>query len=127
MTEPTNSLRAHWAALCLRRFMELTGCDLDDALGDLLANLMHWTGQNDLDFDIALDRARLHYETELMEESIADSPEDVAGELYCALSGILELISSLGGVNSVVDDEILGSAQVGRARAALNTAERLAS
>jgi hypothetical protein len=127
MTELTNSLRAHWAALCLRRFMELTGCDLEDALGDLLANLMHWSKQNDFDFDIALDRGRFHFEAELVEEGEADSPEDIAGELYEALAGVLTLLSGLSDVNCVVDEEILKSPEIGRARVTISKAERASS
>jgi hypothetical protein len=44
--------------------MKETGTDQEAALGDLLADLMHWTDRNGQDFDAALDRARGHYEAE---------------------------------------------------------------
>ncbi|MBI1347071.1 hypothetical protein GC163_12365 [bacterium] len=59
-----NSSRADWAAVALRAFMERTGADQEDALGDLLGDLMHWADRNNFDFDMALDRARWHYEAE---------------------------------------------------------------
>jgi len=127
MTELTNSLRAHWAALCIRRFMELTKCGLEDSLGDLLANLMHWSQHNNFDFDAALDRARFHYEAELVAEGAANFPEDVAGDLHDALSGVMKLISGLSGVNSVVDEEILKSPEVSRALVVIDKAARAAS
>jgi hypothetical protein len=62
--EHMNDDRAAWAAAALTTFMQCTGTDLEDALGDLLANLMHWSDRNNYDFDAALDRARAHYEAE---------------------------------------------------------------
>ena len=38
--------------------MHETGTDLEDSLGDLLCDLMHWSDRNQFDFDLALDRAR---------------------------------------------------------------------
>jgi hypothetical protein len=62
--EHMNDDRAAWAASALTAFMRCTGTDLEDALGDLLANLMHWCDRNNYDFDAALDRARAHYNAE---------------------------------------------------------------
>lgn len=59
--EGMNDRRAEWAAAALRAFMEATGTDEEDALGDLLADLMHWADRNNFDFESALDRARSHY------------------------------------------------------------------
>jgi hypothetical protein len=42
----------------------VTGTDEEDALGDLLADLMHWADRRNFDFGLALDRARWHYEEE---------------------------------------------------------------
>src|SRR5438105_1714995 len=36
-----NDDRALWAETALQSFMDCTGCDQEDALGDLLADLMH--------------------------------------------------------------------------------------
>jgi len=44
--------------------MARTGTDLEDSLGDLLCDLMHWADRNDSDFDTALDGARANYTEE---------------------------------------------------------------
>jgi hypothetical protein len=56
--------RAEWAAVALDAFAAETGADEEDALGDLLADLMHWCDRHGYDFELALDRARGHYEAE---------------------------------------------------------------
>jgi hypothetical protein len=61
-----NDRRAAWAAVALRAFRLVTGTDDEDALGDLLCDLMHWSDRNDYDFEAALSRARWHYEAETM-------------------------------------------------------------
>jgi hypothetical protein len=62
--ENTNDDRAEWAAVALDALQRLTGTDDEDALGDLLCNLMHWCDRNECGFNAALSRARLHYEAE---------------------------------------------------------------
>ena len=52
----------------LDKFIEVTATDEEDALGDLLLDLMHWSDRNNYDFDAALDRARFHYEAETTPE-----------------------------------------------------------
>ena len=59
-----NADRAEWAAAALRHFQCTTGTDYEDAPGDLLCDLMHWCDRNNFDFELALDRARGHYEAE---------------------------------------------------------------
>ena len=54
--------------LFVQTFMEITGCDIEDAMADLLANMIHWADRNDQDFDLELSRARSHYYEELLEE-----------------------------------------------------------
>ena len=61
-----NDARADWAGAALSAFMQETGTDEEDALGDLLADLMHWADRNGYEFDAALDRARGHYEAEII-------------------------------------------------------------
>lgn len=56
--------RAEWAAAALRHFQCTTGTDYEDALGDLLCDLMHWSDRDNFDFEAALARARMHYEAE---------------------------------------------------------------
>lgn len=62
--EGMNDKRAAWAGASLRTFIDQTGADEEDALGDLLGDLMHWSDRYNYDFDAALDRARFHYEAE---------------------------------------------------------------
>jgi hypothetical protein len=66
-SEPTNFDRAAWAAEALATFRRRTGTDYEDALGDLLCDLMHWADEHELDFDSALSRARDHHHAEVQE------------------------------------------------------------
>jgi hypothetical protein len=56
-----NNDRALWADHALRAFMAETGTDYEDALCDLLCDLMHLSDRAPFDFDAALVRARDHY------------------------------------------------------------------
>lgn len=60
----TNHRRARWAKTALQEFMAQTGVDYEDALGDLLADLMHLSDREPFDFEAALDRARGQYAAE---------------------------------------------------------------
>jgi hypothetical protein len=80
MSDITNSRRAHWAGLCLQQFMDLTRSDLEDALCDLLADMMHWAKQNNFDFCQELERAAWHFEEELLEEGNDASADNAGGE-----------------------------------------------
>jgi hypothetical protein len=63
-----NADRAVWAEYALVAFESQTGCDRESSLGDLLGDLMHWCDRNGQDFNVALERARGHYEAETAEE-----------------------------------------------------------
>lgn len=67
--ENMNDERARWAASALRAFRRATGADAEEALSDLLSDLMHWSDRNVFDFEAALDRARMHYEAETASEA----------------------------------------------------------
>ena len=69
--ESMNNDRAEWAATALRQFQSATGSDFEDALADLLGDLMHWADRNAVIFDDELSRARMHYEA----ETAAEDPE----------------------------------------------------
>ena len=56
-----NDKRAETAQACLDLFMKQTGCDPENALADLLANLAHWCDRNDTEFEDELRRAAMHY------------------------------------------------------------------
>jgi hypothetical protein len=62
--ENMNDQRAAWAAAALQAFRYITGTDEEDALGDLLCDLMHWCDRSGHDFNAALSRAGAHYEAE---------------------------------------------------------------
>jgi hypothetical protein len=68
--EGMNDDRSSWADASLRAFRKATRCDREDALGDLLADLIHWSDRNQSDFDAALVRARMHYEAETSGEEV---------------------------------------------------------
>jgi hypothetical protein len=65
-----NDSRGGWAGAALSTFMKETGTDQEDAITDLLADLMHWADRNGCDFHAALERARLHYEAETAGERL---------------------------------------------------------
>jgi len=67
MTSPTNLQRAVWAEAAINVFREQTGCDHEESLGDLLCDLRHWAGFVGLDFEIALERAQIHFELEVQQ------------------------------------------------------------
>lgn len=56
-----NHDRAAWAKVALDAFMRETGTDLEDALCDLLCDLMHLSNRVPFDFEAALQHARNHY------------------------------------------------------------------
>ena len=62
--ERMNDQRAERAAAALQIFQTVTGTDPEDALCDLLADLMHWCDRNGCAFSNELRRARFHYEEE---------------------------------------------------------------
>lgn len=62
--EGMNHRRSAWAGRAIAAFREATGTDEADALADLLGDLMHWCDRKDFDFDLALDRAKWHYDAE---------------------------------------------------------------
>ena len=62
--EQRNDTRAHWADAALLMFQDWTGSDAEDAVSDLLADLMHWCDRHGVDFDTELRRAQGHYEAE---------------------------------------------------------------
>jgi hypothetical protein len=76
--ENMNADRAEWAAAALRYFQCATGADYDDALGDLLCDLMHWSDRNDFHFEAALSRARMHYEAETAPDQVLPAPKDIS-------------------------------------------------
>lgn len=64
-----NGNRARWAEVALKEFQRQTGAELEDALSDLLTNLMHWCDRSGQDFHLELARAGVHYDEETLEET----------------------------------------------------------
>ena len=62
-----NDDRADWAESALVTFRDKTGTDKDDALCDLIADLLHWCDRYGYDFDNELKRGRGHYWAETQE------------------------------------------------------------
>ena len=53
--------RGRFAQPALLAFRLATHADIDDAVSDLLADLMHWCDKHKHDFESELARARDHY------------------------------------------------------------------
>lgn len=69
MTEMTNMIRAELAREACHIFAPAdAGDDLATVIADLIANLMHLAAQEDIDVDRCLERARMHYDAEILEE-----------------------------------------------------------
>lgn len=64
----TNAQRAEFAFRSMLAHRQYTNSDREDALKDLLANLMHLAAEQGTDFDEALAVARIHYEAETEKE-----------------------------------------------------------
>ena len=56
-----NNKWAEVAQAYLDLFMKQTGCEPENALADLLANLAHWCDRNDTEFETERRRAAMHY------------------------------------------------------------------
>lgn len=69
---PTNSDRAAWAADAARVYADATGldydCEVDVAISDLIASLLHLADEQGLCPDTMLQRGQMHYEHEAAEE-----------------------------------------------------------
>lgn len=55
---------ANWAACALKVFQITSRGQREFSLSDLLCGLMHWSDQNEFDFDGALHAARARYTDE---------------------------------------------------------------
>lgn len=60
-----NDLRA---GMAVEAFMAATGTDPEDAVADLLADLMHYCGAHGMNFTTGLARAEMRYEAEVEED-----------------------------------------------------------
>ena len=62
--EGQNADRAEWAHRAILTFEDATGTEREDALADLLCDLMHWADVYGQDFDRELSRATDYYSEE---------------------------------------------------------------
>jgi hypothetical protein len=62
--EGMNDRRAAWAGQAIAAFIAATGTDQEDAVCDLLADLMHWCDRHGQDFGHEQARAQDHYDAE---------------------------------------------------------------
>lgn len=79
-TEPTNADRTQWAEQCIKKFMNSTRCDREDALQDLLTDLMHWAGAEGQDFRQTLANAAGNYIDECREEGKTPAAPQTASQ-----------------------------------------------
>lgn len=65
-----NQQRAMWGEKTIQHFSKLCKGENDPetALCDLLADLMHWAKEQDIDFELAVHRAREHFAAEVRGE-----------------------------------------------------------
>ena len=72
MSYPTNADRAFWALQACREFGKQTRQnpehELDDIIGDLIANLLHLCDWKGIDGELMIDHGRMHHTAEVAEE-----------------------------------------------------------
>ena len=90
----TNLDRANWADKAIRTFRKQTGCDFEDSLCDLIADLRHWADAQNFDFDAALYRAGHHYEAELADEGRSVRNSDTVTNLLAVLQQALTALNT---------------------------------
>jgi len=59
-----NDCRAEWAGKALDEFIRATGTGKEDAVSDLISDLMHWCDRNGGNFQRELKRGMGHYAEE---------------------------------------------------------------
>ena len=64
-----NDKRAEWAKQTIEKFQEITGTEDEDAMSDLLCDMMHLADRQGPAFAVDLTRAYGHYQYEIEEES----------------------------------------------------------
>ena len=100
--ENQNDARAEWAGYAIAAFQSQTGTDDDDALSDLLCDLMHWADRHGEDFDVELARARNHYEAETTAE---EPPLLRAAKLVLACWSSGDLADAVRQLQMAVDED----------------------
>jgi hypothetical protein len=77
MGDVTNEDRAAWAEDACATFAEITGQDMENDLqeiiGDLIANLLHLANQQGMCAEDRLENGLMHYTAEIAEEEECDA------------------------------------------------------
>jgi hypothetical protein len=66
-----NGERAQYADNAITAFQLTTRTDIQDAVSDLLADLMHWCDRHGMEFEDELNRGRMHYLAETADNESA--------------------------------------------------------
>lgn len=69
---PTNEDRADWAEKALKGFQADTGAEDEEAIADLVCDLLHLAARRGQDVETILFRARYNYDAEVEEKAIED-------------------------------------------------------
>lgn len=69
MSDVTNSDRAQWAEIALATFTETVNTDREDAIADLICDLLHLARQDGLDPESQLERAKSNFTAEEKENA----------------------------------------------------------
>ena len=81
--EGTNTDRAEWAHRAILAFEGATGTDREDALADLLCDLMHWANVYGQDFERELSRATDSYAEETQADPDTEPEKPAPVEKHC--------------------------------------------
>lgn len=75
-----NDSRAEWAGYALAAFIDQTGAAREDAVSDLICDLMHLADRTGISFAADLERARCHYEAETHLDKLSPSLTSPKGQ-----------------------------------------------
>ena len=82
-SNPDKAMRAAWASAAVETFRAVCrGSPLDDrdgmqeAIGDLLADILHLARQEGLDPEAMINTGRMHFEAEESEEAMMEESDD---------------------------------------------------
>ena len=90
--EHMNDDRAGWASTALRAFQVETGTDDEDAMSDLLADLMHLADREGEDFTADLRRGARHYVEETTGLSVVRVSRVLGGRELAAVLAALRML-----------------------------------
>ena len=70
--DPTNDDRADWAEKALKAFQAETGAEDEEAIADLVCDLLHLAARRGEDVQTVIFRAQSNYEAEVEEKAFTD-------------------------------------------------------